>query len=290
MRSALAPVVYCLLSVQVFLPVARAESSGQRGYSLQATDIVGCTTQGPAKPYRSPDGTKELVVGPAAGGDPKIEVVLGGARLPVPYSSWPCPEALWSPGSSVFFLNYSSGGALGSFEVRAFYPSKEGVRVVDPTGAVRQDFLAHYPKCFSPETPNVAGVAWLSESRLLVAAQVLPHSNCDAMGTFATYEVEVPSGRVLSKHGQLDSKRLFGRLLGPELQNANDECFKSSDACRIPALHNVGTVPYNKGLHQTGRGGVAFAFRWRPVVEARPAGEAQCPTDPTERPINLAII
>ena len=36
------------------------------------------------------------------------------------------------------------------------------------------------------------------------------------------------------------------------------------------------TGPSNNGLHQTGRGGVAFAFRWRPVVEARPAGEAKC--------------
>ena len=35
---------------------------------------------------------------------------------------------------------------------------------------------------------------------------------------------------------------------------------------------------YNNGLHQTGRGGVAFASRWRPVVEARPAGEAGCST------------
>ncbi len=35
-------------------------------------------------------------------------------------------------------------------------------------------------------------------------------------------------------------------------------------------------TPSNKGLHQTGRGGVAFASRRRPVVEARPAGEAQC--------------
>ena len=36
--------------------------------------------------------------------------------------------------------------------------------------------------------------------------------------------------------------------------------------------------PPNNGLHQTGRGGVAFAFRRRPVVEARPAGEAKCCT------------
>ena len=37
--------------------------------------------------------------------------------------------------------------------------------------------------------------------------------------------------------------------------------------------------PSNNGLHQTGRGGVALAFRRRPVVEARPAGEAGCWTD-----------
>ena len=36
------------------------------------------------------------------------------------------------------------------------------------------------------------------------------------------------------------------------------------------------TRRHNNGLHQTGRGGVAFAFRRRPVVEARPAGAAGC--------------
>ncbi len=48
--------------------------------------------------------------------------------------------------------------------------------------------------------------------------------------------------------------------------------------------------PYNNGLHQTGRGGVAAA---RPVVEARPAGEAKCSTYPrgdrlTRRPSESA--
>jgi hypothetical protein len=35
----------------------------------------------------------------------------------------------------------------------------------------------------------------------------------------------------------------------------------------------------NNGLHQTGREGAAVAFRRRPVVEARPAGEAGCSTE-----------
>jgi hypothetical protein len=37
-------------------------------------------------------------------------------------------------------------------------------------------------------------------------------------------------------------------------------------------------VPQNNGLHQTGRGGVAFPSRRRPVIEARPAGEPECST------------
>mgnify|MGYP007054666839 CR=1 FL=1 len=39
-----------------------------------------------------------------------------------------------------------------------------------------------------------------------------------------------------------------------------------------------GARPHNNGLHQTGREGAAVAFRWRPVVEARPAGERGCST------------
>jgi hypothetical protein len=35
----------------------------------------------------------------------------------------------------------------------------------------------------------------------------------------------------------------------------------------------------NNGMHQTGRGGVALASRRGPVVEARPAGDAECWAD-----------
>ena len=158
-----------LLAVSHLGLIATGAAAPKRGYSLQSVDILGCSIEGRVKAYSSPDMKKDLVVGPTAAGDPKIEVLLDGARVKVPYSTWPCPEALWSPDSRAFFLNYSTGGAVGTFETRTFYPSREGVKVVDPTKSVIADFLAHYPKCFSPETPNVAGVAWLSASRLLVS-------------------------------------------------------------------------------------------------------------------------
>jgi hypothetical protein len=37
------------------------------------------------------------------------------------------------------------------------------------------------------------------------------------------------------------------------------------------------TAPSNNSMHQTGRGGVAIRLP-RPVVEARPAGDAGCST------------
>jgi hypothetical protein len=104
--------------------------------------------------------------------------------------------------------------------------------------ALRRDFLGRYPKCFEPEEPNIAGIAWgRNSTRLLVAAEVLPHANCDNMGTFVLYEVAVPNGKIMHRWSQLAAKKSFRELLGPELQNANDQCFFRPRDCEIPALH-----------------------------------------------------
>ena len=47
--------------------------------------------------------------------------------------------------------------------------------------------------------------------------------------------------------------------------------------------------PHNNDLHQTGRGGAAVSSRCRPVVEARPAGEAGCYLYSGRQPIGTAM-
>ena len=47
--------------------------------------------------------------------------------------------------------------------------------------------------------------------------------------------------------------------------------------CSEPRSVTIAGLP-NNGLHQTGRGGVAPRSP-RPVIEARPAGEAECYAD-----------
>ena len=190
--------------------------------------------------FPSPDGYKKIVL-EWKSGQPEVFVREGGKQYSVPISPWPCPEFQWSPDSKAFFISYSDGGSVGNYKTLVVFPSAAGIRVVDPTFAVEKDFLTHYPKCFDPETPNLGGVAWQGDAkRLLLAAQVLPHSNCDMMGTFSLYEIEVPSGRIIKKHGQLAAKKTFGGLLGSELRYADDGCFRNPGSCNIPQLHGEG--------------------------------------------------
>ena len=105
------------------------------------------------------------------------------------------------------------------------------------------------PRCFEPETPNVSALAWSRDGkRLLLAAQVLPHANCDDMGTFRLYEVAVPIGTILHRHDQRDAKARFGKLPGPSCVRPTAAAFRTPGSCFIPALHG----PPRNSLAQCG--------------------------------------
>lgn len=151
---------------------------------------------------------------------------------------WPCPEFGWSSDSSRVFATYSTGGGVGTFEVSACRVSDEAIDAVDLVSEVHRDALRHYPRCFAPEEPNIGAVAWSRDARsLLVAAQVLPHSNCDSAGTFTLYEVDAASGKILHRYRQPEAKKLFRNLSGPYLEDADDSCILRPGACQIPQLH-----------------------------------------------------
>jgi hypothetical protein len=147
-------------------------------------------------------------------------------------------EVLWSPDSQAFAVTFSDGGSVGTYHTRIYIIEKEGARVEDPTGKVEKRFSSHKLVCFTPEAPNIGAICWMgSSSRLLLAAEIPPHSNCDNFGTFEAFEVSLPSGRILRTYGQVHARRLFGRNLGSELENSDDGCFLKPKSCRIPALH-----------------------------------------------------
>ncbi len=181
---------------------------------------------GAADVSRVPGDRKTVVVSP----DSKKSIVIdrhgfyvteGGTRLPGMEDDAGfdvLAELTWAPDSSAFVVTWSDGGIVGTWRVNVYLVDGSRVRRVDPTAEVVKHFKTQY-RCDGSEEPNVAAIRWAKGSqRLLLVAEVPPHSSCPEMGKVMGYMVSVPKGAILERfsHGQL--KRQWGRHLGERLR------------------------------------------------------------------------
>jgi hypothetical protein len=145
-------------------------------------------------------------------------------------------QVLWSPQRNRFALTGSNGGAVGQYETAIVTVRQNAIDWVDVTPSIERAF-GHPVTCAYREPPNVGAVSWVSESRLLVAAQIMPHSVCDSMGTFVLYRFALSSKRIELRYGQLEAKKAWRTLLGPSLLAAPDDCVRRPRACFVPFNH-----------------------------------------------------
>jgi hypothetical protein len=199
------------------------------------------------QPVASPDGKKtvaiQLLPEDNVEDHPAVVIITNGrtkfrSRINFALNA----EVLWSPDSTAFSVSGSVAGAGGVYRTEVFTLNEAGLRKIALSGVVMRRF-GHPVRCGWPEEPNIGAVAWLQGSvRLLVAAQILGHSNCDSGSTFKAYEIEIPSQKVLHVYGQLESKKLFGQQLGEWLLNAPDNCIRDPKACWVPSNHTEAAV------------------------------------------------
>lgn len=232
------------MSFSAFAQSSRKLIPKRGHFSRDAISIWGQLGREGILEIRSPDMNKIIVVKYAVkkGAMPEysanVYVVVGGKQFDTDIGGSVNSELGWAPDSKAFFVTYSDGGNVGTYHTLVYHVAESGLRIEEPTAHVQKDFDSKPPVCFEPEDPNIGAITWVGSSRrLLVAAEIQPHSNCDAMGTFKAYEISLPEGRILTKYGQLKAKRLFWSHLGPELRNASDECALSPKSCQIPVLH-----------------------------------------------------
>lgn len=209
MRSWLPVAIVCCIiaSPSVALPAAA-------GYwSRHATELQ-YTADGERKrnlEVLAPDGrTRIVVTGPLM----KVEVngreVPGGEGL----GANTLAELAWAPDSRAFFLTESGGGLVGEWFVTVYTLDKGKVVDRDVTREVIRRFKKHY-RCIEDQPPNLGGVAWVQGSRrLLVVAEVPPHSNCPQMGKIRGYIVDVASGEVLQEFTAKELKVGWRRHIG----------------------------------------------------------------------------
>ncbi len=147
-------------------------------------------------------------------------------------------EVLWSPDSKAFAVSGSKDGAGGLYLTDVFIVGETGLTKIPLSDVVWRAF-GQPVRCGWPEDPNVGAVAWLKDAtRLLVAAQIIGHSNCDSNFTFKAYELEIPTRKILHTYNQLEAKKLFGQNLGEWLIAAPDGCIKKPKSCWVAANHS----------------------------------------------------
>jgi hypothetical protein len=188
---------------------------------------------------RSPDG-KLLVTArysePNGYSDVKL-TVTGSAKGVIDLGPGVDSEFLWRPDSRAFLVTTSDGGATGPY--RTIFTSltpQDSIDSWDMTQLIYRAF-GRPVRCYTSEDPNVGGVAFLANGHFLIAAEVVPHANCDSMGTFVLYEVDPHLHVIVKKYSQLEAKRLFYKDLGQELREADDNCVRHPRSCYVTTNH-----------------------------------------------------
>jgi hypothetical protein len=214
------------------VPIALCQTSGQSSredtpiYSSKAIPIYQWGAK--VKAATSPDGKKkvsiEILDDKAEDFPAKVTVATEQGNLFATIRFGLGTEVLWSPDSLAFALTGSCCSGNGQYETNVFYVQEKRLVKVELTTLVENAF-GHPVRCAWTESPNVAALKWLIPSKeLLVAAEIIHHSNCDSFGTFKAYAVDLQTFRVVKVLNQLEAKRLYHDDLGEELLQSDDVC------------------------------------------------------------------
>jgi hypothetical protein len=148
-------------------------------------------------------------------------------------------ELLWSPDSKQFFVTTSDEGLNGAYRLLVI-GGRHGRIVAREVTPLIENAFGHPVQCGWAEVPNVVGITWVEQSRyVLVAAEIINHSNCDSYGTFTAYEVDQWAMQIVRRYDQLEAKQLFRTQLGTWLVEAPDECVRHPKGCYVGANHPV---------------------------------------------------
>lgn len=242
MRVAVLSLLVCLVFSGIAVCQSGEEVSREDLPSFSANAVAIYSWEGRFKVATSPDGRKTVRIkvldNDKAEDFPAILTVdTGRTQLTAMIHFGLDTEVLWSPDSAAFAITGSCCGANGQYQVDVFTLTKNLLVKTKLTGLVERAF-GHPVKCSWPEPPNVAAIKWLIPSKeILVAAEIMHHSNCDSYGTFTAYAIELSGRRIVKRFDQLEAKGLFGADLGPELLQADDKCIHDPKACWVMGNH-----------------------------------------------------
>lgn len=137
-----------------------------------------------AQSTKFPDGTKILTADLVRseedpdGSHIRFQLQVGQEPFIARINGWRT-EVLWSPDSKSFAVNQTQGGGGIGQRAYVFLVKKNGLHKLDISAPIEKVFGSPV-KCEVPTLPNTAALQWLDPTRILVVAEVVNVSICDA--------------------------------------------------------------------------------------------------------------
>lgn len=140
-------------------------------------------------------------------------------QQPFPIAAMPpLWEVMWAPDSRWVAINFSDGGAVGTWDTEIFATDQPTLlRPLGVSALIRH--AAHaLPICKPAEEVNVALLGWSQrhDSAFLVA-EVPPHSSCYNMGTLQGFELSLTTGKIVAQLSENELRQQWQKRLGERL-------------------------------------------------------------------------
>ena len=166
-------------------------------------------------PVNVPSPNGKFIV---TGADLDLAFTAKGKRtlLNIPMLNTPIMEVLWSPDSRGFAVTVSDGGLVGTYEMHVYLIDANGKPVYQNILSVVRPIANKKQRCIPDnEVANLGVAAWLNGSRkLLIVAEVPPHSSCRNMGDIGGFIVDVKSKKVGKRISEKELWSKWGKYLG----------------------------------------------------------------------------
>jgi hypothetical protein len=130
----------------------------------------------------------------------------------------PLWEVVWAPDSRKVAVNFSDGGAGGTWDADIFEMDSAGHLVVFRVSDLIRNAAKSFPICESPEDVNVALVGWSARGdAALLVAEVPPHSSCKNMGAVRGFMVSLVSKKIVQVMPESLLRRKWAKVIGERL-------------------------------------------------------------------------
>lgn len=128
-------------------------------------------------------------------------------------------EIAWSPNDSLFFINYSDGGEVGTWSVVAYRIGENKIIEMHLASEPLKKFQKKMKVWCPGETPNIAACGWIDGGeKILIVGEVPPHSSCKEMGKLAAYLIDVRSGKIIHSMDENELKGKWLQILGDRIR------------------------------------------------------------------------